>query len=131
MRRTLDPSHRDCQVELRGSRITMVARDLHRNDIAPTERVAAVSVERVSPGARDPECDLVANGVVSSVAQSWLYDGAGLFLPDNAGDASLTRAELEAQLSSPDDRITLMCVPWGAGQRIAIDRDMDGVLNGD
>ncbi len=109
-----------------GQAITLTSSNL----AATTDRVGLLTgrAEVTDP---IPECDLVANGVVSSVAKSWLYDGTGLFLPDSAGDASLTRAELEAALSNLGDRITLMCVPWGSGQRIAIDRDLDGVLNGD
>jgi hypothetical protein len=111
--------------------VTGQAITLTSSNLAATTDRADLLIGRAEVTVPIPECDLVANGVVNSVAQSWLYDGIGLFLPDNAGDAGLTRAELEAALSSPDDRITLMCVPWGAGQRIAIDRDMDGVLNGD
>jgi len=31
----------------------------------------------------------------------------------------------------PADRLTLTCVPWGSGMRVGLDRDEDGVLNGD
>jgi DNA-binding beta-propeller fold protein YncE len=109
-----------------GQAITLTSNNL----TATTDRVGLL-IWRAEVTDPIPECDLVANAVVSNVAQGLLYDGNGLFLPDNSGGASLTRAELEALLSGPDDRITLMCVPWGSGQRIAIDRDMDGVLNGD
>ena len=44
---------------------------------------------------------------------------------------ALTRTELEDLLIDPADRLTFTCVPWGSGERIGIDRDLDGVLNGD
>ena len=111
--------------------VTGQAITLTSNNLAATAARADLLISRAEVTVPIPECDLVANGVISSAATSWLYDGAGVFLPDSAGGASLTRGELEAQLSSPADRITLMCVPWGSGQRIAIDSDMDGILNGD
>jgi DNA-binding beta-propeller fold protein YncE len=78
-----------------------------------------------------PECDLVASGSINGVAQSWLFDNATLFQPDSAAGVAMTRVELENLISGPADHITLMCAPWGSGERIGIDRDLDGFLNRD
>ena len=78
-----------------------------------------------------PECDLVASGSINGTATGWSFDNVDLFVADAAADAAVTRAELEDLIVLPDDRITLMCVPWGSGQRIGIDRDLDGTLNRD
>jgi sugar lactone lactonase YvrE len=78
-----------------------------------------------------PECDLVASGTVAGVRRGWSYDRAGLFQPDSVASPALTRSELEALVTDPADRVTFMCAPWGSGERIGIDRDLDGILNAD
>lgn len=78
-----------------------------------------------------PECDLVANGIVDGIARSWVYDGISLFIPNIATNSPVTRNELEALVVNADDRLTFICAPWGSGRRIGIDRDLDGVLDGD
>jgi DNA-binding beta-propeller fold protein YncE len=88
-------------------------------------------IERAVETLPVPECDLVAHGSVNGVNQSWLFDNATMFQPDAAADTAFTRAELEDLIATSSDRITLMCAPWGSGERIAIDRDLDGVLNRD
>ena len=76
-------------------------------------------------------CDLVVKGVVNASARGWLMLQNGQFQTDIAGEPLLTRTELEALVTTPDDRLTFMCTPWGSGVRIGIDRDLDGVLDGD
>ena len=78
-----------------------------------------------------PECDLVANGVIDIDTRGWVMQQDGSFQSDRVGEADLSRAQLEALIAAPGDRITFMCTPWGAGNRIGIDRDEDGTLNGD
>ena len=53
------------------------------------------------------------------------------FTPATTTQPPLSLSELRALLVSADDRLTLMCAPWGSGRRIAIDRDLDGILNED
>ncbi|NNF51420.1 MAG: hypothetical protein HKN59_03180 [Gammaproteobacteria bacterium] len=77
------------------------------------------------------ECDLVAQGVIDGERRGWLMDQGGDFLPDRASGEILTRAELESQVDTADESLTFMCVPWGSGVRIGLDRDLDGILNGD
>ena len=78
-----------------------------------------------------PECDLVAKGSVNGQARGWLMLQSGEFQSDIAGESLLTRTELESLVSAPGDRLTYMCTPWGSGERIGIDRDLDGILDGD
>jgi hypothetical protein len=78
-----------------------------------------------------PECDLVVKGVINNQARGWLQVQTGEFQADRAGDALLTRDALQAQLVDPEDRLTFTCTPWGSGVRIGIDRDLDGILDGD
>ena len=53
------------------------------------------------------------------------------FREDTVTAAALTRTELEDLVTDPADRLTFMCAPWGSGERIGIDRDLDGILNQD
>jgi len=88
-------------------------------------------LERADVTTPIPECDLVASGTVAGVARGWSYDRAGLFQPDAVASPALTRSELEALITDPADRVTFMCAPWGSGERIGIDGDLDGILNAD
>ena len=78
-----------------------------------------------------PECDLVVKGVINNQAHGWLLLQSGEFQADREGDALLTREALQALLAAPEDRLTFTCTPWGSGVRIGIDRDLDGILDGD
>ena len=109
-----------------GQTITLTSSNLD----AAAERTALL-ISQAEVTVPIPVCDLVVSGVISNSSRGWLYDGAGRFRSDREGEASLTRNELEALLSAPDDRLSLMCVPWGSGERLGIDRDANGVLNGD
>jgi len=50
------------------------------------------------------------------------------FIPDRAHQPPLTDANLRALAC---DALTFTAVPPGGGRRIGIDRDLDGVLDGD
>ncbi len=78
-----------------------------------------------------PECDLVVKGVVDGEARGWVMDRNGWFRSDRAAEPLLGRAELEALVDGTDRYLTFTCTPWGSGERIGIDRDLDGVLDGD
>ena len=78
-----------------------------------------------------PECDLTVKGVVGSAARGWSMQQDGRFRSDIATEPLLSLAELLALLAMPADRMTFMCVPWGSGERVGIDRDLDGILDGD
>ena len=73
------------------------------------------------------ECQVIAFN--SSTGEGYLYSG-GVFLRDKAGKPPLTDAQLRG-LASEDVRITYTCVPKGNGVRLALDRNLNGVLNGD
>ena len=78
-----------------------------------------------------PECDLVAHGLVGGEARSWAMRRDGSFQSDRAAEAAISRSALEALIATPADSITFMCTPWGSGERIGIDRNLNGVRNGD
>jgi hypothetical protein len=78
-----------------------------------------------------PECDLVVKGVVGGESRGWVMESDGRFRPDRAGEPMLDDAALRARVTGPNDRLTYTCVPWGSGTRIGVDRDLDGILDGD
>ena len=53
------------------------------------------------------------------------------FQSDKAAEPAIDRAALEALITGPGQYLTFMCTPWGSGTRIGIDRDSDGILDGD
>jgi DNA-binding beta-propeller fold protein YncE len=73
------------------------------------------------------DCELVAKQGNSG----WLYIGGGKFRPDRRREHSVTLAALRAMVLERAGEITFTCVPPGSGTRIGIDRDEDGVLDGD
>ncbi|MBY0276436.1 thrombospondin type 3 repeat-containing protein [Candidatus Binatia bacterium] len=76
------------------------------------------------------ECDLVVKGRIGGVPRGWrLNPSSGQFVPDTGG-AAVTDAALRALSNTSGQELTYTCVPPGSGQRVALDRDLDGVLNG-
>ena len=84
---------------------------------------ASLLVARAEAG----DCDLVAKGSSPVGERGYLYTGGGRYLSDKRQDGSLTQSALRAR----HDSLTFTCVPPGSGQRIGIDRDRDGILDGD
>jgi DNA-binding beta-propeller fold protein YncE/cytochrome c peroxidase len=81
------------------------------------------------------ECDLVAKACLNESTHGFVYEN-GTFRPDSSAAASLTLAQLKTALASdaednPLDTVTFTCVPPGSGYRIGIDRDADGIADGD
>jgi len=72
------------------------------------------------------ECDLVAQ----RNRKGFLYQNDGTFARDTLYKGAITDAALRKK-AKYDVNITYTCTPPGSGMRIALDRDEDGVLNGD
>lgn len=79
-------------------------------------------------GANLPQCDFIAKGSVGGQERGWLYQpGSNNFLADDG--STISDAALRA-LATSEGPVTYTCVPPGSGTRMAIDRDEDGVLDG-
>ena len=77
-------------------------------------------------------CDLVVKGNVGGEARGWLYDPAtNGFESDRLAELILSDAALRSAASVAGQELTYTCVPPGSGERIGIDRDEDGILDGD
>ncbi|MEO8427375.1 MAG: hypothetical protein ABI651_09715 [Verrucomicrobiota bacterium] len=75
--------------------------------------------------------NLIAKGTIDGQRRSLLYQPATTnYVTDKTGVGPFTRAELAAKVTQ-GDTLSLMGVPRLSGQRMGIDRDFNGVLDGD
>jgi hypothetical protein len=84
-------------------------------------------IERASAG----DANLVAHGVIDGEARGFLMDRSGAFRSDRSNEPPLTRAELLQLVDLPGHFLTFTAVPPGSGLRMALDRDLNGIFNGD
>lgn len=61
----------------------------------------------------------------------YLYRGDGTFVRDSQRKRPISDKALRKIANRPHGEITYTCVPPGSGIRIALDRDEDGLWNGD
>ncbi len=92
-------------------------------------RARAPFVSKLLDGATT-ECELVAKVRVGDRTRGYLMNAAGAFVPDD-DSGELTDAALRALAMTPGQEVTYTAVPPGSGARIGLDRDLDGVLDGD
>ncbi|SFP52203.1 40-residue YVTN family beta-propeller repeat-containing protein [Nitrosomonas cryotolerans] len=84
-------------------------------------------IERSEAG----ECDLVAKISNRRRELGFLYRGDGTFDRDNKHERPVSDKRLRKNAKKPRGEVTYTCVPSGSGLRIALDRDEDGLWNGD
>jgi hypothetical protein len=94
------------------------------------EGVAGPRIDLLRQRADAGECELVAKSQDGQRELGFLYVG-GAFVPNRAAESPLTDAALRERAGRKGLYLTYTCVPLGSGKRIAIDRDEDGVLDGD
>jgi len=63
--------------------------------------------------------------------RGYLYVGGGKFRPDRSHEPLIPEGVLRLLSKQRHGEVTFTCVPPGSGQRIGIDRDDDGILDGD
>jgi DNA-binding beta-propeller fold protein YncE len=90
----------------------------------------AARIDLLEARAAAGECELVVHGFLGTRVFGFLYEpSTGKFIPDTAHGVKLTDHSLRAlRRIGP---LTFTAVPPQSGRRIALDRDLDGVLNGD
>lgn len=74
------------------------------------------------------ECDLTVKTVLDNEQRGFLYQGAGNFRSDRA--VSMSYQQVRAIAIDDGNPVTFTCVPPGSGTWLGIDRDQDGVLDG-
>jgi hypothetical protein len=94
--------------------------------------VVGARIDLLIARARAGECDLVVKSGSSQGERGYLYDvNSGLFLGNRRSDAPLSDAGLRQRAAQKGGELTYTCTPPGSGVRVGIDRDEDGVLDGD
>ena len=63
--------------------------------------------------------------------RGYLYVGSGVFVSDRSDEDTIADAKLRARAADPFHELTYTCVPPGSGRRIGIDRNENGMLDGD
>src|SRR5438477_957412 len=75
--------------------------------------------------------DLIVKGTIDGKVRGLLYQpGSNNYRTDKSGLGPFTRVDLRAKIIA-GDTLTFMGVPPGSGYRLGIDRNQDGVLDGD
>jgi DNA-binding beta-propeller fold protein YncE len=97
-------------------------------------RVSELEIERLGLLMQQSlagNADLTAKGVVDGEQRGYLLLPAGLFQPDRRQQQSMSTDALLALIQAGGGYLTLTAVPVGSGQRIGLDRDEDGIWDGD
>jgi hypothetical protein len=75
--------------------------------------------------------DLMVKGTLDGVRHGLRFQpGSNNYKPDTTNLTTLTRSQLVAKIQA-GDTLTVIGVPPGSGQRMGIDRDLNGVLDAD
>ncbi|MFO0592159.1 MAG: beta-propeller fold lactonase family protein [Polyangiaceae bacterium] len=90
---------------------------------------AAPRVQLLRDRAEAGECELVAKVFVTGREAGFLYLNNGTYAADVDGVPNLPAPFVQGLANLTD--VTYTCVPLGSGARAGIDRDNDGVLDGD
>jgi len=77
------------------------------------------------------ECEVVVKGVVAGQPKGWTRLSTGMFqADDDPAQSALVSDVTLRMLAASEGPLTYTAVPPGAGVRMGIDRDLDGVLDG-
>ena len=77
------------------------------------------------------ECDVVVKGTLASEQRGWYRLPGGTFQSDRIGETPISDATLRGNAMTTGQDLTYTCVPPGEGERVGVDRDDDGIYDGD
>jgi hypothetical protein len=86
--------------------------------------------QRALVGGLLPECDLVVKGAWGGIQRGVVMLDSGVFQSDKRSQ-TYTMTELKSLAKIDGNHLSFMCVPPNSGIRIGIDRDLNGVFDGD
>jgi hypothetical protein len=86
-------------------------------------------IDRALALADDGQVGLVVHGLLEGRPRGWAYAGAGTFQSDRP--AERIGADQLRSAALPGSELTWTVVPLGSQVRLGIDRDLDGLLNGE
>ncbi|MBL8727592.1 MAG: beta-propeller fold lactonase family protein [Planctomycetes bacterium] len=92
----------------------------------------AADLALVTARAAAGDLELTAHGAIDGVLTGLLYQpGASQFVADRTGVGPFTAAQLQSKALAGNASLVFTAVTPGTGNRIALDRDLDGAKNGD
>lgn len=92
--------------------------------------VADARISAMAARADAGDCDLIAKIYRGGRTQGFVYE-AGQFRGDDSRQAPRPEAELKELALNANHALTFTCVPSGSGYRMGIDRNANGVADGD
>ncbi|CAA0082329.1 Uncharacterised protein [BD1-7 clade bacterium] len=117
-----------------GQQVTLssTADDAHLDRLELLMRRASTRFASKILGPNAHECDLVAHGIIDGKAKSYLFMPTNKsFHPDAKSDAILDSDALIERAKTANNHLTFTCEVPGAGHQMALDKDLDGILNRD
>jgi DNA-binding beta-propeller fold protein YncE len=99
-----------------------------------TQHNAVVGLARLDllmDRAEENECDLVAKAAIGEEEFGFFYVGGGLFQTSHQAVGAIPTPIVVALAVALHTPVTFTCAPPGSGERIGIDRDEDGIRDGD
>jgi DNA-binding beta-propeller fold protein YncE/mono/diheme cytochrome c family protein len=109
-----------------GQQVTVTPSNRTRSDVSARLNLL---IQRALVTSPRPECELVAKGVIQSMAKGWIMNGSQSFVPNISAETPLTLQGLLDQAATAGAAITFTCAAPGNGTRFGVDRDADGVLD--
>jgi hypothetical protein len=97
---------------------------------ASSSAAVVARVDLLRQRAEVGECDLVAKSELFGEEAGFAYAGSGVFRTDRQAQPRISGAVLRF-LAHTGHPVTFTCVPVGSGTRLGVDRDGDGVWDGD
>lgn len=102
------------------------------NQANATSAQFAADMNLMTSRAAAGDLDLVAHGVVDGrLVGLWWQTATAQFTSDRTGEGPFSQAQLVAKAQAGNAELVFTGVPPGSGNRIALDRDLDGTKNGD
>jgi YVTN family beta-propeller protein len=98
---------------------------------AASDAAAHARVDLIVSRAAVGDADLVVKAEIAGVERGWYMSAIDTFTSDRLAEAPLTEAQLRSLADVGSQALTYTAVPPGSGNRIGVDRDRDGVLDGD
>ncbi|MFT3927783.1 MAG: hypothetical protein QM778_34970 [Myxococcales bacterium] len=89
---------------------------------------AGVRIDLLKARAQAGDCDLIVKGMINGRERGYVFEN-GKFRPDDSS-SPITDLQLRAMVPLATDALTYTCVPPGTGYRVGIDRDADGIADG-
>jgi DNA-binding beta-propeller fold protein YncE len=104
--------------------LQVTVNDSNKSSPSVTDRINLLMAQ-----ANAGNCELVVKGVFNRTSRAFLFNGNNQFLPDRLNEPNLTSQTLIQAAGTGE--LTFTGVPLGAGRRSSIDREVNGILDGD